>query len=190
MFTISKRFKKILKKYPTVRSISTDGYSVSIGFEKTKTVSYLPKVKKSPDELSNKSKSIEKSEKKPKKELLNLETEYKNSSNNLNKIFDANEIKTTENFLNTFNIAGIDPGNMIMLDISFENGLHFTIHKNYYNDIAHVTRNKKLLDVEISKKKMNEIYSDMSLETTKTTSINEFMKYVKTVRNNCRSFGR
>ena len=186
MFAINKQFKKRLKKYPTIRSISTDGYSVSIGFQKTKEIRYLPKAKKSSNELSNKPKPIKKSYTKTKKgvALLNLETVYLKLPKNTGMIFDANELKTTEDFLNKFNIAGADPGNMVMLDVSLENGLHFTIHKNYYNDVANITRNKQLLDAETEKKKMNEIYSDMSLETIKTTSINEYMKYVKIVRKN------
>ncbi|MBS1736813.1 MAG: hypothetical protein JSS98_09470, partial [Bacteroidetes bacterium] len=192
MFTTKKRFRKMLKKYPDIRSISTDGYSISIGFQKLKTVKFAPKTKKSPNEPDNKPKQktkpiekpIKKTEKEPEKEPLDFETEYNNLPKNTEKIFEVNDIRTTEDFLNKFNIAGCDPGNAVMLDISFENGLHFTIHKNYYNDLAHVTRNKILLDEETEKKGMNEIYSEMALETTKTTSIDEYMKYVKTVRRN------
>ena len=73
-----------------------------------------------------------------------------------------------------------------MFDIVAENGLHVAIHKNYYNDIAHVTRNKKIMEDKIKENNMNEIYADIStLENgTKTTKIEIYMKHVEIVRKN------
>lgn len=172
MFTVKRKFKKILKKYPTVRSICTNGYDVSIGFEKTKTIHYIPKKKEEDDK-----KIIPEKKEKKIKELIDFEEKYTK-----NGLFDATEIKSNNEFLNKFDIGGVDPGNSIMLDISMENGLHTTVHKNYYQDLSHITRNKEILERKIEENKMNEIYSEMSLDNTKTINIKEFMKYVEKVR--------
>lgn len=189
MFSINTKYKKILKKYPTVRSISTNGYCVSIGFQKIKTVTYIKKNKN--EKNSKKKKSIKvKSDKKS--ELLDLENEYNkliDKSNSLEYfnyplIFDAHKIKTTNEFLNNFNIGGADPGNQKMLVISMENGLNISIDKHYYYDLSHINRNKKLLDTKIKQYDMEKIYAEMSKNTPKTTKIDDYMKYVNIVMKN------
>jgi hypothetical protein len=181
MFTINKKYSKILKKYPTIRSISTDGYAVSIGFE------IIEKVKCKPQKEKGKQKSYKKKEPKEMKDFkdeydkLTEKNQHKSYYNNP-MIFDATEIKTQKDFLDNFDIGGVDPGNDIMLHIVMENGIQITIHKNYYYDISHINRNRLLLDEKKDKDKMNEIYSEMALENTKTTNIDEFMKYVKQIR--------
>ena len=171
MFTINEKYKKILRKYNTIRSISTDGYCVSIGFEKMKK--QLKKERKENVKIN--------------KELLDLEDEYNKittEKKNNELIFEAENIKTTDMFLNKFNIGGVDPGNQIMLDITMESGLHISVHKNYYNELSHIKRNKELLDKEEKRLKINEIYTKMSEGNTKTTQIIEYMKYVEMVREN------
>jgi hypothetical protein len=209
---ILKKYKKMLKRYPIIRSIATNGYSVSIGFIKLKKKeTTLPSTNnvvvndidnKIIDENNNtdinetlaqseneiKPKSIAKKTKNP-IIIKKLEDEYPKVINKNGKMFkeamyEATEIQTTEQFLEKFYVAGADPGNYVMFDITAENGLHTVINKNYYNDIAHVTRNKKIIDEEIEKNKMDEVYADMSLENTKTTKIEEYMKYVEIVRKN------
>ena len=69
-----------------------------------------------------------------------------------------------------------------MLDVTAENGLHVTINKNYYNDIAHINKNKRIMDAMIIVGKMDKVYTNLSLETAKTTSIEEYMNYVKKIR--------
>jgi len=187
MFTIETKYKKILKKFPSLRSISTDGCSISLNFEKLKSVTYEVK-----DKNTNKSKNTEnkrKQEKQPDKELLDFENLYNIQMNKSKKgtncmLFDATQMKASEEFLKKFNIGGVDIGNNPMMDITMENGLHCTAEKNYYNDISHVNRNKILYDSYVDKFKMNDIYAKLSETTTMTTEINEYMKYVEIIREN------
>lgn len=180
MFTIEKKYKKVLKRYPIIRSITTDGYTISITFQKMNKIQYIPK-----DKTKKETIKVEKP-KQPKKEkiLYEFETEYDKqlNSNKQAMMFDATELKTNEEFLNKFNIGGADIGNRVMLDITMQNGLHISVHKNYYNDIAHVNRNKEILQKEIDRNKMNDVYALMSTSSSMSIDINGYMKYVEIVR--------
>ena len=197
MFNISTKYRKILVEYPDVRSISTDGICVSITFEKLKTVHYIKQTKDEKEKVKqvknnakkdgNEKNKLDKAEKdKVKKpvELLNFESIINSIKYNTLKMYDVATLETTDEYLKKFCIGGVDIGNEDMLDIHMENGLHFKVNKNYYNNVAHVICNKESMSKYISDSKMNEIYSEMSLEHTKTTDITEFMKYVECVRKN------
>ncbi|AYV84552.1 MAG: hypothetical protein Hyperionvirus29_5 [Hyperionvirus sp.] len=189
MFHIKKKYKKLLKKYPSVRSISTNGYTVSLRFQKiTKKISV-------PKQPQPQKKEIECSPIIPK--IKDLKTEYikrmeinKEKHHHNDKTyripmsFDVKEYKADQSFLDNFDLGGGDPGNDFMLDISMKNGIHLNIHKNYYNNIAHIIRNKMLMDREIFKSEMNHIYSELALENIKTTDIRDYMSYVKVIRKN------
>ena len=194
MFDIEKKYMKILKKYPSIRSISTDGCSITVNFEQLKSVTYIPKDKNIKDEEINEDNEIERNNKiknEQIKEVYDFEIKYYEQlrKNRQSMVFDVNTIKTTEEFLKRFRVVGGDIGNQIMIDFMTEDGLHLAVHKNEYNDISHINRNKKIQNEEIKKitennKNLENIYTEMSIISPMTTEIKEYMQYVETVRKN------
>ena len=182
MFCIRKlkKYEKLLQKYPYIRSISTNGYAVSVTFEKLKEVKYIPKKK---DDVKIAKPKYVKKEEPPK---MDLETEYNKCVNNkkgrLPTLFTASEVTSTEEFLKQFNSAGNDIGNDRIFDITTKNGRHFAVHKNHYNDLAHITSNRKKLENYQKETGIGYIWEELSKCNTKTTNIKEYMKYVRTVR--------
>ncbi len=173
MFTIKEKFRNRVKKFPLIKTIATDGYTIAIHFERDKITPANGGIQNNEEEGQ---------EKKP---LLDFESEYNKESKKRNRqmIYEASELETTEEYLKRFNIGGVDPGNQVMFDITMESGLHFTIHKNYYNDLAHITRNTNIKNKKIKKQGLDKIYSSLAENgNTKTTSVEEYTGYVKNVR--------
>ena len=118
---IKERYKKMLKKYPTIRSIVTNGYSVSIGFQKLimrkkKQIPALNEHNMNINEINNNNLTSKSTVKKVNKNIKNLEDEYPKVVTNNKKIFDeamyeATELRSSEQYLDNFYVAGADPGN-------------------------------------------------------------------------------
>ena len=187
MFSIRdmKKYKNTLKRYPNIRSISTDGYATTILFEKLKIITYTPKSK----ETKEKEKTpMKKRSPKNKVILKDLKSEVDRCTNNskgrLPTLFDARHIKTTQEYLNEYDIAGDDPGNERVAKITTSSGKHITINKGYVNDLGHVTRNKELLERH---KNNNPSYIETLKALTvskKMAGVDNYMKYVKTICDN------
>ena len=192
MFLIrsNKKYRHTLKKYPDIRSISTDGYAVTILFERIKKVTYTPKTDIEKEQIEKETeKNINKKREKKEIILKDLETEInkciQNPNGRLPTLFDARCVKTTEEYLNKYTISGNDPGNDLPCAITTEEGKHITINKNYINDLSHTTRNRELLkkhDETCPEKK--EVDENLAASSKKVAGIEEYMKYVTTVSNN------
>jgi hypothetical protein len=119
-------------------------------------------------------------------------------------LYDAEYLKCTEELLSRYEIIGVDPGNSPMITMVSESGICITIDKKYYYDLAHMTQITKKKEkmiaenvyiaeydvIDINKNKqhikeeitMQKIYDNLASTTYKTSSIEEYMKYVKIVR--------
>jgi len=197
---IKDKYINMIKRYPSIRSISTNGCSISIGFQKLIVIKkkQIPSLVEQNNvnlvggEISDEqNKANNNVVKKVNNTIKYLEDEYpkiitvnKKILGGKDAMYEATELRCSEQFLDNFYVVGCDPGNQVMFDFSSETGLHTTVHKNYYNDVAHVTRNIKLVNEKIIQNNMNEIYAKMSLDNTKTTKIENYMKYVEIVRKN------
>ena len=121
---IKKRYRKMLKKYPTIKSISTDSYSASIVFQnkENENSEQVTETKINNDnnidegdneeEIMEKIKSVIKEVKKPKIEnKIDFESEYPKFLSSNKKIFkeimfEATNLQSTDQFLEKFYIAG------------------------------------------------------------------------------------
>ena len=200
MFNVKNKFKKILKKYPDIRSINTNGYAISVTFEKLKKITYIVKNKEGiiDDDLDEENNELEEEqievdadkkiikEKYKPKEIIrkDLEEEYNNCIKNKKPImFDAKEIHTTEEFLKKFSIVGCDIGNKDIMYLITEAGKNIVVNKNTYNDISHQTINKLRIEEHRKEYQIEDVYNELTLASKKTSQIEEYMKYVKIVRN-------
>ena len=173
MFNINIIFKKTLKRFPIVTSINTNGYTTNILFNKQQ---YENKIKK--EKVDNKKEKIE---------IIknDLEECYnKNIKDKKELLFDANELKSNSDYLNKYDIIGIDPGNSVMFDISTTSGLHFNIHKKYYYNISHITRNNKKLKTYQDNSNIKIVIDELNTTTYKTHKLEEYIKYINCILDN------
>lgn len=103
---------------------------------------------------------------------------------NINGLYDADNLTCIENYLDNFTLVGADPGNSHISDFSIQNGSHFNIHKNIYNDLSHITCNNILLDNLKNIYNMDKIYAMLSSTTYKTSDTEEYVKYVNLIITN------
>lgn len=186
LFNINKKFKRILKHYPALRSISTNGYEVALSFC---ILDYTRKEK-----LSDEEKVYKKEENKDKKKIsFDLEAEITKKTTKIKcgekeiivtnpTLFDAKQLKSNNDYLNKFDIVGIDVGNKSVFDITTESGKHFNVTKHYINDLSHNNSNNIKLKKHMDKYNIKNIYEQLSSYTVKTTCINTYMKYVEMIR--------
>lgn len=169
---VKEKFSKLMKKYPSISSFSTDGYSVAFRFEK--------KIKKGNNKNDNKNNKNYK---------INFKKMYEidKTINNKEKIYDVEKLEKIseyDRYFDRFNIVGVDPGSSQMFDITGESGIHFTINKNHFNDLSHINRNKILRERIEKINNVDKINGDLSNGSTRTIDIKDYMKYVKQIRNN------
>jgi len=133
-----KKYKSLLVKYPIIRTFCTDGYTVSVHFEKegrkiNKTKGY-----------GRKEEDGKKYENQTKPEVGKIDFEiayHKWIKEQIGKkplIFDAGDIYATEDFLiKTFNIGGGDPGNDVLENIEMRSGIHKSVNVQNENMLAY-----------------------------------------------------
>lgn len=171
------KYRHLLSTHPYITTFSTNGYEVSVHLEKIKT-------------NRKKQKGFTKRKKKEQHLKIDFETEYKNWIKKQIGIksltFNVGDLKSTDDFiLDTFDLGGADIGNQVVIDIEMQNGMHKTINKNYLNDIAHVTINrKKLDDFKSENSEMRVIDKKLSNCNTKTTDDQTYIKYMQEIRDN------
>ncbi|AYV82494.1 MAG: hypothetical protein Hyperionvirus1_73 [Hyperionvirus sp.] len=296
MFNISDRFHKILNKFPTIKSIQTDGIAVVLTFEKRKEIKYLTdkdkreenrikreteqkkikkeflekmkglrtkisslkkdigegkkiigkyiylefdciciknqiiemseqiknsdndtvreKILRDLKKMSDKYQNIQKSLDDCDKDMfLKFKLELKRKQNNLDTLekeleslrkkpeiidlekklnpkrqdigmYESTEVRCSPEFLKEYRLVGADPGNNPMVDMACEDGIHVTISKNEYFDLAQVFNNNNKINKLREEANMNDITTQLSKTTYRTASTEEFMEYVKVIKKN------
>ena len=162
------------------KTFSTNGYSVSVLFER--------EIIKSKQKKTNKKTNIH--------EKFNFKKKYEK----LHKkgLFDADNCNTNEEYLNKFHKIGIDPNNKTLLycyslrakrvglvNLQTETGKKIEISKGYYNEISHINRNKNKEDNYRKLYKMNNIYDKLNKTNYKsTTKISNLIEFIIIIRKN------
>lgn len=136
------------------------------------------------------------SNKPPEKEVKEAE-KIPLTVNMSNGIYYATNLTCTAEILNEYDIVGFDMGNTQMVDYSSESCIHSLVNKMEYYDLAHILADTKLMQemmrecvYQIKDKNgkvtgmtsIEQINTELSLNTYKTTDIDKYMKYVKIIR--------
>jgi hypothetical protein len=145
--------------------LSTDGFSVSVLFAK--------KVKS----------------KRKTKKAIRTNTKLDLSTLNEGKalksgMFDAENIKCSEEYLKLYHKKGIDSGNKYMISQVSEADRSTVIKKGYYNELSHINLNKRKQDKLIKDCDMNIIYKELSETPRMTIKNEEYNKYISIIRKN------
>jgi hypothetical protein len=155
-------------------SLITDGIAVSCMFRTERKT--LPKMKIDQPANENDINNINTKTSKIKIDIEKEEIVY--------GLYDADNIKCSEDYLKKFQKTGIDIGNKTMFYCVSESGLTKEISKcSYYND-SHITRNKIKLEHMIDKSKCKQVYENLSKETHKSASTQKYIGYLLTIFNN------
>ena len=110
---------------------------------------------------------------------IDLANEIKDTTKQHTGLYDIKYLKCSKEFLDNFQEVGLDPGNQIMADISTTNNIHFTVNKNEYNDLAHITSGNEKIRKFQDKMNMEHIYEQLSHKCYSTSDINEFISDVE-----------
>jgi hypothetical protein len=187
MFNIRTKFAKIVKKYPHIRSISTDGYVVSLTFTQLTEIKYTEKEKGNVEDLiiGTDKKILKKKETPPK---MSLEIEYNKCFENGKQIkptiFDALNIESSNEYLDKFNKSGCDIGVDSLMVIVTEAGKTTQYTRNEHNDRICKKQNDNMLKKIQKYHKIEDIYSELSTTCVKTTKISEYIEYTKIIKDN------
>ena len=146
-------------------SISTNGHSVCILFEK----------KKIEESKNNGNKKI------------NLDNNFIDANKKEKQfkkgLFDADSCTATEDFLNKFNKTSIDPNNDVMLYCYDESGKRIKVTKGYYLEKSHIRINNNKMKKYIRNDKINLIYKEFSeIGHKKTASMMTYINFIKKFR--------
>ena len=156
------KFKEITKKRDIPISFTTNGYSVCI--------LYKNKVDKINHKQSTKKLDLDK---------WNVSKKFKKG------LFDADEIKASDKFLENYHKIGIDPNNNVLLYCYSETGKKMEITKGYFNNISHITLNTQKMKRYIKESNIMDIYKQLSdLNYKKTIDVNKYSEFIKIYRNN------
>ena len=152
-------------------SISTNGYTACVLFER--------KISKN-DSNTNETKRSTK---------INLDTYFINSNGKEKEfkrgLFDADQCKASDDFLEKFNKTSIDPNNDVMLYCYDESGKKITITKGYYLEESHIRKNSNSMKRYIKNDKMDELYRELSdIGYKKTTSKWIYIDFIRIYRKN------
>ena len=162
-------------EYDNPISIATNGYTACVLFERN-----IPKDDSIIETNNTKDKHSTK---------INLDT-YFNKSNNKDKLFkkglfDADNCKASEEFLNKFNKTSIDPNNDAMLYCYDESGKVINITKGFYLEKSHIKQNANRMKRYIKQYKMDILYQEMSKIGHKSTASNiKYIEFIKKYRSN------
>ena len=277
MFSVKNKYRSLYRKYPSVRSISTNGLVISITFVKLKKIKFLAdkelrdkhkhekEVKKEQKKLNKQNISSEQNKitDAVKKENININKIIREMTTELNKLkkkprplnendaddeyhicltikeckreikrntekylskkvpekvheevpkeihakkhltvnmknglYEADELTCTTEILDTYDVIGVDPGGSPMAYFYSESGAETIVHKMEYFDLAHITKNTKLMskmmNTPLCKIKnepltddtitMQTINTQLSLTTYKTSNMVKYMEYVSMIR--------
>lgn len=156
-----------------ITSINTDGYSVSVLLAKNKLVP--KKAKKT--EKSKKPSNIKLDEAFKINNVIDPNKKYKRG------LFDADNTKTSSNFLNKFHKIGIDPNNETMCYCVSETGHVLKISKKFYLSESHIHRNQKKRKKLMDTSSINEYYQELSLcKYKRTVNPDEYAKAIEITR--------
>lgn len=99
-------------------------------------------------------------------------------------LYDADDVKCSEDYLSKFNKKGSDPNNKTMFHTTSETGSVDEISTaSYYHD-AHIYKNKKKLEDVIKKSGCKEIYDKLAEVTHKTADIDKYVSYIEIIFKN------
>jgi hypothetical protein len=171
MFCVEKLYPEMLENY-IVKSISTDGYTISLIF--------------TGKDVQGK---YTKGEKRPSAQVKKYQEGVKFTASKLLKtdklepgLYDATKLRMKPEDLDKCQIAGLDPGNGKMLNIMKSNGEMFTVTKGYYNEISHITRNiykkqKAITDDD----RISSINQALSNTCIRSASLTQYVAYMRII---------
>lgn len=168
MFNIKKKCVRCYKQGYKPKSISTDGFSVSVIFVHKDRIKRPTKSKKKKNDVSEK---------------LNLET-INNGDPIKAGLYDADDVICSEEYLAKYHKKGIDTNNDKMIYQVSEADQSTVITKGYYNEISHINSNKTKNEKLIKTTKIDKVFESLAETTRITTNYNDYNKYVLCVREN------
>lgn len=174
MFCIDKLYPEFKGKY-NVKSITTDGYAISLIFTGRDVKSKYTKGAKRPTAKTKKYESDKKFR----------ECKILTTTKLAPGLYDATKIRMKTEDLNKYQTVGVDPGNYKMLNFMKSDGEMFTVTKGYYNEISHITRNThKKQQIIQTDTKMSEINTALSETCIRSASRDQYVAYMKIVADN------
>ena len=184
MFDFSKFYDS--KKKPPPITFSTDGVSVSIilpavaDIGKTRAQKRKERAEKSYEKRSAKIKK-KMAKPKPKKDsIVNFDKGLPK-----NGLFEAANVRASDDTLKDTTIYGIDPNNVTMLACVKDTGERVIVTKGEYNELSHITRNRKKKEKILeASPRISEINSELSEFSIKTASSKDYDGYINIIVRN------
>jgi hypothetical protein len=171
MFCIDKLYPEMKGKY-NVKSITTDGYAITLLFTGRDVKTRYTKGAKRP---TAKTKKYEACKQFKSSKIL---TATKLAPG----LYDATKIRMKEEDLNKYQTVGTDPGNYKMLNFMKSDGTMFTITKGFYNEISHITRNthkkQKIIQTDEKLAAFNQTLSDTCI---RSASLSNYVAYMRLI---------
>ena len=176
MFSVgrNKKTKNMLKRGYSISSVSTNGYSIDFLFEKNNLTSNNQiNTKKMKKNKGNK--------KKPDEPIEKIDLSKLNPTNGL---FEADECIASQEFLDKYNVIGIDPNNKNFVYGVSENNKRIKLSRACYNELSNITKGKVLMNNYLDKHMIKPIYEKLSAHDTKGVDKDKLKGYYNELSKN------
>lgn len=152
-------------------SFMTDGYSAVLLFEK--------KIEIIETDVKEDNKDESDAKKKKSSRKIDLEEEQVKKG-----LYDADNCRCSEGYLNEFYKIGIDPNNENMIFGMSETEKRVDITKSYYREISCINKIQIKINRYLKNKDMRMLYNQLSSSSYKTTKRSFYEKYILIIRQN------